>query len=67
MYFGHMTSYSPALKNGAILHLPCPSVIPSFRDSVTAKLKCILCNNFYVCGPTSVKLILHLVCKVSKM
>ena len=43
------------------------SVTPSFRHSVTAKLKCILLNNFYVCGPTSMKLILHLVSKVSKM
>ena len=32
-------------------------VTPSFRDSVTAKLKCILLNNFYVCDPTSMKLI----------
>ena len=41
----------------------------SFRHSVivTAKLKCILLNNFYVCGPTSMKLILHLVSKVSKV
>ena len=39
----------------------------SFRDSVTAKLNCILLNNFYVYGPTSVKLILHLVSKVSKV
>ena len=36
-------------------------------SSVTAKLKCILLNNFYVCGPTSVKLILHLVSKVRKV
>ena len=39
----------------------------SFRDSVTAKLKCILLSNFYVCGFTSMKLILHLVSKVSKV
>ena len=32
------------------------SLTPSFRDSMTAKLKCILLNNLYVCGPTSVKL-----------
>ena len=43
------------------------SVTPTFRDSVTAKLKCILLNNFYVCGPTSVKLIIHLVPKVTKV
>ena len=36
----------------------------SFCDSVIAKLKCILLN---VCGPTSMKLILHLVSKVSKV
>ena len=36
---------------------------------MTAKLKCILPYNFYVCGPTSMKLIpvLHLVSKVSKV
>ena len=34
---------------------------------MTAKLKCILLNNFYVCGPTSMELILHLVSKVSKV
>ena len=43
----------------------------SFRDSVihslTAKLKCILLNNFNVYGPTSMKLILQLVSKVSKV
>ena len=39
----------------------------SFRDSVTAKLKCILLNKFYVCGPTLMKLILHLVSKISKV
>ena len=43
------------------------SEISSFRDSVTAKLKCILLNNFYVCGPTSMKFIVHLVFKVSKV
>ena len=43
------------------------SVTPSFRHSVTAKLKCILLNNFYVCGPTSMKLIPHLVSKVRKV
>ena len=31
------------------------------------KLKCILLNNFYVCGPTSMKLIPQLVSKVRKM
>ena len=36
-------------------------------DSMTAKLKCILLNNFYVCGLTLMKLILHLVSKVSKV
>ena len=45
----------------------CDSVTPLFRDSVTAKLKCILLYNFYVCGPTSMKLILELVSKVSKV
>ena len=30
-------------------------------------LKCILLNNFYVCGPTSMKLISHLVFKVRKV
>ena len=40
-------------------------MLPSFHDSVTAKLECILLNNFYVCGPTSMKLILHLVSKVN--
>ena len=30
-------------------------------------LKCILLNNFYVCGPTSMNLILHLVHKVRKV
>ena len=30
-------------------------------------LKCILLNNFYVCGPTSVNLIPHLVSKVRKV
>ena len=58
---------APLCKSGAILDLPCPSVIPSFRDPVTAKLKCILLNNFYVCGPTSVRLILLLVSMVSKV
>ena len=38
-------------------------VLSSFSDSVTAKLKCILLYNFYVCGPTSMKLKLHLVDK----
>ena len=42
-------------------------MIPSFRDSVTAELKCILLNNFCVCGPTSVKPILLLVSKVSNV
>ena len=32
-----------------------------------AKLKCILLNNFYICGPSSMKLILHLVSEVSKV
>ena len=58
-----MINYSLTLKSGAIMDLPCPSVIQCFRDSEIAKLKCILLNNFYVCGPTSVKLILHLVSK----
>ena len=31
------------------------------------KLKCILLKNFYVCGPTLMKLIPHLVSKVSEM
>ena len=31
------------------------------------KLKCILLNNFYVYGPTSLKLIPHLVFKVRKV
>ena len=39
----------------------------SFHDSVTAKLKYSLLNNFYVCGPISMKPILHLVFKVSKV
>ena len=43
------------------------SVTPQFRDSVTAKLKCILLNNVYVCSPTSMKLILHLGSEVSKV
>ena len=30
-------------------------------------LKCILLNNFNVCGPTSINLIPHLVSKVRKM
>ena len=34
---------------------------------MTAKLKCILPNNFYVCGSTSMKLKLHLASKVSKV
>ena len=62
--------YSPALKKwgytGFAMYF-CHSVIPSFRDSGTAKLKCILLYNFYVCGPTSMKLILHLVSKVNKV
>ena len=29
-------------------------------------LKCILFNNFYVCGPTSMKLIPHLISKVRR-
>ena len=53
--------------SGAILDLPCPSMIQSFRNSVTAKLKCILLYNFYVCSPTTMKLILHLVSEVSKV
>ena len=40
-------------------------MILSFSDC-DAKLKYILLNNFYVYGPTSMKLILHLVSKVSK-
>ena len=39
----------------------------SFHHSVIAKLNKILLYNFYVCGPTSMKLILHLVSKVSKV
>ena len=31
------------------------------------KLKCILLSNFYVCGPTSMKLISHLISKVSEV
>ena len=31
------------------------------------KLKCILLNHFYVCGPTSMKHIPHLVSKVRKV
>ena len=31
------------------------------------KLKCILLNNFYVCGPTWMKLIPHMVSKVIEM
>ena len=60
--FGILFNYSPTLKKWDYTGFAM-----SFRDSVTAKLKCILLNNFYVCGPTSVKLILHLVSKVSKM
>ena len=69
--FDLFTCYcSPALKKWGYTGFAmsfCGSVTPSFRDSVTAKLKCILLNNFYVCGPTSMKLILHLVSKVSKV
>ena len=54
--------YSPALKKRGYTGFAM-----SFCDSVTAKSKCILLNNFYVYGPTSVKLILHLVSKVSKV
>ena len=54
--------YSPALKKWGYIGFSM-----SFRDSMTAKLKCILLNNFYVCGPTSMKLILQLVSKVSKV
>ena len=43
------------------------SVILPFHDSVTAKLKCILLNNFYFFGPTSMKFKLHLVSEVSKV
>ena len=39
----------------------------SFHNAMTVKLKCILPNNFYVCGPTSIKFIVHLVPKVSKV
>ena len=56
------TFYSPALKKWDYTGFAM-----SFRDSVTAKLKFILLNNFYVCGPTSMKLILHLVFKVSNV
>ena len=64
--------YSPALKKWgyfgfAMSFRDSVTVIPSFRNSMTAKSKCILLNNFYVCGPTSMKLMLHLVSKVSKM
>ena len=54
-----MIFYSPALKKWGYTGFAM-----SFCDSVTAKLKCILLNNFYVCGPTSMKSILHLVSNV---
>ena len=36
-------------------------------DRFKKKKKCILLNNFYVCGPASVKLIPHFVSKVRKV
>ena len=54
---------APLWKSGAILDLPCPSVIPSLRHSVIPWLL----NNFYVWDPTSMKHILHLVSNVSKV
>ena len=46
-------------KGPSLLEL-CPLV--GFQN-----LKCILLNNFYVCGPTSMKLIPHLVSEVRKV
>ena len=54
--------YCPALKMRGYTGFAM-----STHDSVTAKLKYILLYNFYVCGSTSMKLILHLVSKVSKI
>ena len=68
----HFDNYKPVLKkwdySGFAMSFR-DSVIPwlSFLDSVTAKFKCILLNNFNVCGPNSMKLIVHLVPKVSKV
>ena len=53
--------YSPALKKWSYTGFAM-----SFRDSVTAKFKYIFLN-FYVCDPTSMNLIPHLVSKVRKV
>ena len=58
---GEWFYYSPALKKWGYTGFAI------IRDSMTAKIKCILLCNFYVCGPTSVKLILYLASKVSKV
>ena len=63
-YFSYY--YSPALKKWGYTGFAMSFRHTAFRDSVTAKLKCILLNNFYVYGPTSMKLILDLVSKVRK-
>ena len=68
---------APPWKSGAILDLPCPSlilwfchyVIPSFRDTLIpwfrdCEIKMHFDKYFYVCGLTSMKFILHLVSKV---
>ena len=47
--------YSPALKKWGYTGLAM-----SFLHSMTAKLKCILLNNFYVCGPTLGVILLEL-------
>ena len=60
MILGYLAIYSPALKKMGLYWI-C-HVLLSFRDSVTAKLKYILLNNFY-----EMKLILHLVFKVNKV
>ena len=52
--------YHRIVAKGPFLVELCPLV--DFQN-----LKCILLNNFYVCGPTSKNLILHLVSKVRKV
>ena len=51
---------SGQVAKGPYLLELCPLL--SFRN-----LKCILLNNFYVCGPTSMKPISHLVSEVRKV
>ena len=66
-YFPMKTNLVGSYYSNALKKWGYTGFAMSFRDSVTAKLKCNLLNNFYVCGPTSMNLKPHLVSKERKV